>query len=122
MEKLIDEDSVKSTKIEIGSLKSAKGLGSGEWRFVCEFREQQRRSRMAIRIVNIKVDGKRVRNLGIVEVAKKVEKFINEMIGVEAEVEVSRYYGDRWYPIDWIEKRIKEEIEESLRLMGKVKK
>ena len=80
-----------------------------------------RRSRMAIRIVNIKVDGKRVRNLGIVEVAKKVEKFINEMVGVEAEVEVSRYYGDRWYPIDWIEKRIKEESEESGRYAKEVR-
>lgn len=66
---------------------------------------------MAIRIKNIKIDGKRVKNLGQVEVAKKVEKFINEMEGVEAEVQVSRYYADRWYPIDWIEKRIKEESE-----------
>ena len=77
---------------------------------------------MAIRIVNIKVDGKRVKNLGQVEVAKRIEKLIKEgMSNVEAEVEVSRYYADRWYPIGRVEELINEEVEESLQKLGKKK-
>lgn len=73
---------------------------------------------MAVRIKNIKIDGKRVKNLEQVKVAKWIEEWLEGMEGVEGEVEVSRYYADRWYPIGWIEKRIEEEIKGSLKTLG----
>lgn len=73
------------------------------------------KEKMAIRIKNIKVNGKQVRNLGQVEAAKRIENCIKKMDNFEAEVEVNRFYSDRWYPIKRIEQIIKDQIEMRLR-------
>ena len=70
---------------------------------------------MAVRVINIKVDGKQVRNLGQVEAAKRIENCIKKMDNFEAEVEVNRFYSDRWYPLKQIEQIIKDQIEMRLR-------
>lgn len=78
---------------------------------------------MAIGIFNIKVNGKRVRNLGQVEVAKRIEKLIKEeMSDVEVEVRVNRYYDDRWYSIKRVTELIKDGIEMSLERLAEKKK
>ena len=75
---------------------------------------------MAIGIFNIKVNGKRVKNLGQVEVAKRIEKLIKkEMSDVEAEVRINRYYDNRWYSIKRVTELIKDEIEMSLQRLAK---
>ena len=63
---------------------------------------------MAIRVTNIKVGGKTVRNLGQVEVAKRIKNALKKM-NIKADVEVSRYYSDSWYSIKKVEELIKED-------------
>lgn len=73
---------------------------------------------MAIRIKNIRIDGKGVKNLEQVKVAKWIEEWLDNMEGIEGKVEISRYYTDRWYSIREVEELIKKEIEESLKQIG----
>ena len=69
---------------------------------------------MAIKVTNIKVGGKTVRNLEQVEVAKKIKKTLKRS-NIKADVVISRYYSDRWYAIKDIPGLIKEDKREKER-------
>ena len=64
---------------------------------------------MAIRLVDVKLNGKRVQNMTQLKVAKRIDNFIKRANGIDARIEINRNYADNWYSLDEIEKMIKEE-------------
>ena len=56
------------------------------------------------------------------KVAKQIEACLSRLEGVDADVEVSRYYTYRWYSISDVTRLIEEEIAESLKALGKQKR
>ncbi len=62
---------------------------------------------MAIRIINIRVDGKKVFNEHQLAVAKQIEEFLEEA-GIIGDVTISRYFSDRWYKLDRYQELLEE--------------
>lgn len=54
---------------------------------------------MAIKLAHVKVDGRRVRGMTYVKTAKRVKRILAKE-GIICEVEINRYYSDRWYTLE----------------------
>jgi len=59
---------------------------------------------MALRIKNIKVNGKRITNKKAEPIGLMVKKFLTSK-KIDADVDVNDYYGDRWKDIKEGEKQ-----------------
>jgi len=64
---------------------------------------------MAIRIVNMKQDGKRLINYRQLDAAKYIQQVLKEA-GIEADVEVSRWYVDRWFDLEWYKQILERDV------------
>ncbi|MBU2072733.1 MAG: hypothetical protein KKA68_21070 [Gammaproteobacteria bacterium] len=62
---------------------------------------------MAIRISDIKENGKRITGIRVCTVARRIEECL-ENSGLEANVTISYFYGDRWYSINDVNEMVEE--------------
>lgn len=62
---------------------------------------------MAIRLTEIKVDGKLVRGEKQLNAAEAIEGILKEK-GITAEITISRWYADRWYSLESIRDILKQ--------------